>query len=200
VTYIAPQSGPTGSENSVSIVGSFPEEVNVWFGDQAGTVHYQSPTWLVVATPAGASPGTVDLSLRNQASGTVLTVPDAYTFYAPSGGSPGGGTTTTPATSAPTTAPASTSTSAGGAGPTPGPTSTSAPTPTSAPTTVALTTTTVDPTSITTEPAVPVRPRSALLGSPVDLGQGLRGVPLGGLDDMNGMPRCTSDPCRTRTL
>ena len=40
--------------------------------------------------------------------------------------------------------------------------------------------------------------RAAVLGDPVDLGNGLRGAPLSGLETVGGVPRCSSDPCRTR--
>ncbi len=183
----------------VSVAGQFPDQVYVWFGDQPGDIIHQSENWILVNTPSVAVPATVDVSIRR--GDIVLTVPQAYTFFDPSGGQPpaagplpdgiGGGQPDNPAdTSPPTTSPGS-----GGPGQDSGPTTTSAAVSTS---TTSISTSTSTPGDDSDEPLPKRRSRATALGEPIDLGNGLTGTPLGGLESVLDVPRCASDPCRTR--
>jgi hypothetical protein len=64
----------------VQLNGDFPRHSYVWFGEAAGTVLLYSSRMLLVLSPPAAAPGSVDVSLRRTGEGTVLTVPDAFTY------------------------------------------------------------------------------------------------------------------------
>ncbi|MEM7324842.1 MAG: S8 family serine peptidase, partial [Actinomycetota bacterium] len=228
VDRIAPASGPTSVKSTVSVTGYFPDDAYVWFGNQAGEVIYRTSTWILVQTPAVVTPGPVDLRVRK--GSIDLVVPDGFTFFDPvpdptpqpttSTTTKNNGPTTTAvgATTSTTSGPTSivststivgdtstttpgggaTSTTSGATSTTPGQTTTttSGATSTSDP----ATSTTAAATTTTTAPAVPPQQRSLVLGPAIDLGDGVQGVPLGGLSGLDTVPRCASDPCRIRKV
>jgi hypothetical protein len=217
----------------VSIHGTFPSQVYVWFGDRPGDLVFHSSSWILVMAPPRSEAGAVDITFRSSSAGTVLLVEDGYTYVGL--GAPGGdvgtttttgggptpttarsGTTTTtvwpgststtpPAPTTSTTAPSTTTSTTSASGGSPSTTSGSGTTTTTsgqAPTTQAARTTTT--TSSGSGAGSDVAPRTVsrplVLGDPVDLGGGLRGVRLQGLGDLDGVPLCSSDPCRTRRV
>jgi subtilisin family serine protease len=210
INGISPRSGPVMSETLVTISGVFPEAAFVWFGDQAGTVVAQIEGVLLVATPLRAEPGPVDVVLRTGDDAIVLEAADGFLFVADGdaatgdgGGSqpPDGGAdqpaTGDPGTGVPEDGPVDQPSSGtsdpvgGGDGPS----------------------VTIDPVDTVDVPDAsggggrngngpnPQRQaRAAIMGDPVDLGNGLTGRPLAGLEAIGGVPACHSDPCRTRRI
>ncbi len=112
LTRISPTAGYISQQTMVSLDGTFPTMVNVWFGDQPGQLVHHSPTWIIVVAPARSVAGPVDISLRSASAGTVLLARDAFTYVDPSGGQQPTTPTTSPS-SEPTT---STTASSGGGG------------------------------------------------------------------------------------
>ena len=98
-TSVEPQVGMVATANAVQIVGNFPSDTYVWFGDQPGQVVFQDRTRITVRTPPRAQAGIVDITLRKSHRGVVLTIPDAFAFVAgddrPDDGSGTGGSTDT---------------------------------------------------------------------------------------------------------
>lgn len=138
VYQISPAAGFVDQQTMVSIDGTFPSLVNVWFGDQPGQLVHHSSTWIIVVAPPRSQAGPVDVTLRSNSAGAVLLAEDAFTYIDPDGGpsptvpgttvpdqpattNPGNPTTTTPT---PTTSPGGgqpttpTTSPAGGGGPT----------------------------------------------------------------------------------
>ncbi|MEL6981584.1 MAG: S8 family serine peptidase, partial [Actinomycetota bacterium] len=118
---ISPTAGFVNQQTMVSIDGTFPSAVNVWFGDQPGQLVHHSSTWIIVVAPPRSQAGPVDVTLRTNGAGTVLLAQDAFTYIDPSGGStptvPDSPDTTTPSpTTVPTTGPTPSTTSPGGGG------------------------------------------------------------------------------------
>ncbi len=194
VQTVSPRTGPTGGETLVSLLGNFPTDVDVWFGDTPGTIVLQLSSWILVDTPRVGTAGLVDMTLRTGSGeeGTVLTIPDAFLFVDPdpgSGGSSGGGGSgggSGGSGSGPTTTiPGATTTTQAGSGQTP--------------TTVAPSTTTTIGSTTTTAIGSP-RNRSGRVGDPVDLNGGIRGQRLDGLDGITGTRYCNSDPCPVERL
>jgi hypothetical protein len=190
---MAPRSGLVATSTYVSIIGSFPAPVSVWFGDQPGSVDFQSDSWLLVRTPLRSDPALVDVTLRRSGA-VVLSVADAFVFQAAAGDPPVVGPG--PTTSGPT-------------GTTTSPTASSTLSPTS--------TQTTSPTAGTapggTSPADtgaggggdgPVaslrRQRATALSEPIELGNGLLVTPLSGLGAVRDVATCRSDPCRARSI
>ncbi|MGI9606377.1 MAG: S8 family serine peptidase [Acidimicrobiales bacterium] len=180
ITNITPRTGPVDTKNVVEIDGTFPEVVEVWFGDAAGDVVFESTGQLTVETSRHADPKTVDVTLRTQ-DGIVLTLPDAYAFVA-EGTDPDvdesdgdSGETDDPGFSidpdngigvdgAP---PADDSGKGGKDG---------------------------SPKSRNRQA------RAEMIGDPQLLPNGLTGVPLSGLDTIGDVPRCNEERCRTRRI
>lgn len=100
IRSISPAEGLVDINNVVELRGSFPRPAYVWFGDSPGTVLLQTPDVMVVLTPRRATPGTVNVELRQTGAGSVATMIGGYTFVDPFGPSPapdpGHGDTTPP--------------------------------------------------------------------------------------------------------
>jgi subtilisin family serine protease len=204
IETIVPRSGPVRSETFVTMTGSFPAPVHVWFGDRPGTVFVQADTWLMVQAPYVETPQVVDISLRTSADGEVLRAPEAFAYV-----SLDGGTTISPQPDPGSGGPGSGDSGSGDTG-SGGDDSVSFPPP-------------VDPS----EPA-PVAPapddgstdgggdtstggddgdktrqrqaRALPTGDAEQLANGLTGRPLDGLPVIGDVPACTSNPCRTRRI
>jgi hypothetical protein len=194
---------------TVSLLGSFPSQVTVWFGDQPAEMVHHSANWIVAVAPVEETGGTVDLTLRSAALGAVLVVTDGFSYTEPtsppaSAGIPTAGavaganlaaagaddladTEDTVATSVATSAPSSTGDS-------------------EAPATSADDSQSEDmredgsTTTTTTVPSGPERRDRAVVGDERALGGNLRGMALSGLDGVGDVPTCSSDPCRLRRL
>lgn len=188
VTSMSSQAGFVNMANTLTLRGSFPDDVYVWFGDQPGEVVSASSTSLTVRTPLRATPGLVDVTLRRSGSGVVLTMPAAYAFLDTSGGS----------IDAPTQSPA----------PPPAPAPT--PTPTPAPgdsngsdsndggsnDSVVDGRGSNETGSDSTSGDTGTSRRSRLVrGEPTALGNGLTGAPITGGDPTIGVATCTASPC-----
>ncbi len=95
---VSPRSGSVTGDTYVSVTGSFPATAHVWFGDQPGTTYAQTDTWIVVRTPAADQVGVVDVTVRTNSDGVVLTAEDGFAYLAVdddrngSGTDPGEGT------------------------------------------------------------------------------------------------------------
>jgi hypothetical protein len=191
----------------VSIYGTFPSQVYVWFDDQPGDLLFQSSGWILVAAPPRSEPGPVDIGLRSPSAGTVLLVRDGFTY---TGSDPASGATTTTTVRTTTTATITTTTIAPGITATTTTTSGASPSTTSrsgATSTTSGTPTTGAPAQSTTttsggggQTRVERVSRALTLGGPVDLGGGLQGVALQGFGSLGDVPHCASDPCRTRRI
>lgn len=204
VTSISPRSGPVLTETLVTINGDFPEAAFVWFDDLPGAVVSQVDGVLLVTTPMRSEPGLVAVSLRTRAGDVVLEVPAGFEFVA--SGADGGTVVEQPGSGSD---PAPGDPTPGGGDPAP----VDGGTPGSPADDPIIT---VDPGPSVDVPDAPGggptdprdRPspnpqrqaRAALLGDPVDLGNGLTGRPLSGLEAIGGVPACHSDPCRTRRI
>ncbi|MGH1503508.1 MAG: S8 family serine peptidase [Acidimicrobiales bacterium] len=81
ITGFSSQIGFVNSTAYLTINGTFPEDVYVWFGDRPGTVVSQRSRNLTVLSPSVATPGVVDVTLRSTGDEVLLTVPDAYAFW-----------------------------------------------------------------------------------------------------------------------
>jgi subtilisin family serine protease len=221
IDSISPIQGYTGTVEYVSLSGSFPNLVNVWFGDQPSDLVFFSQTWIVVAAPVRAEPGAVDVTLRSRVYGTVALERSAFTFLDPESGAGGDTpgatsttstsvppgvtstvTTTTPPTVPPTssstpgTDPQATSTTAADDPDQPA-SSTTAPENSTSSTVGSTSSTTVAPTSTTVpEPVTSRSARYEPVGDPVTFGNGLSAVRLQGLADLDKLVRCTSSPCQ----
>ncbi len=106
VRTVSPYVGPLGEQTQVTIVGTFPQPVHVFFGSVEASSLSQTATRIVALSPPGSQAGPIDIRLvRNGA--TVLSVGNGYTYLAtdddvptspPGGNGTGGGS---PATDAP---------------------------------------------------------------------------------------------------
>lgn len=215
VTSMSPRSGPVATETLISISGEFPSAAHVWFGDEPGTIYLQTPTWILARTPLRAEPGAVEVTLR-AGQGIVLTIPDGYAYLAegqqpPTVVDPGPGPTPTnpPAVTTPTTSPDTSDPDDGEIiGPDPG----TGVDPGQPPTT----TTDGDDDGSDDEgtgggddddesesdggKSRNRQARAVPTGDKVELGGGLIGRRLDGLSEVGDVPRCKSDPCRTRRI
>jgi subtilisin family serine protease len=77
---ISPRVGPVMAEMPVTIVGTFPQPISVWFGDQPGHVFFQSETLILVATPMRSQAGYVDVVFRTPADEEVMAISDGFLF------------------------------------------------------------------------------------------------------------------------
>jgi hypothetical protein len=189
----------------VRLLGTFPDPVHVWFGEQPGVVEQQSPTSIDVLTPMRALPGLVDITLQRTGQGVVLTQPGGFLFEESVPGDPGSPPPPTsptpepgdgggPSTSPPSSPTTTTAPTAGGPAPpsdTPAPpadTVPSQPTPTTAPP--------ADGGGAADTGGTSTRSARASVSIELsDLGGGLRGSRVTGLDPSVGAPRCTSGTC-----
>ncbi|MEL7209540.1 MAG: IPT/TIG domain-containing protein [Actinomycetota bacterium] len=203
---MSPRSGPVTGDTFVSVTGRFPTEAHVWFGDLPGTTFAQTDTWIVVRTPATDAAGVVDLTVRTNSDGVVITVEEAFAYLADDGGggpapvdNPGPvGDPTEPGTPDPGT-PGGGQPGTGDPAPgTPG------------------TGTQPDPGPGTTTPGEPGDPgneggatapdtggkqtRPTVDVEPFDAGNGLRLRRLDGLDSLADLAPCQTDPCPLHQL
>jgi hypothetical protein len=87
VSGVSPATGPTAGGTSVTVTGtSFASGATVSFGGAAGAVTATSATAITVTTPARAA-GAADVTVVNPDGGSA-TLPGAFTFEAPTSGSP----------------------------------------------------------------------------------------------------------------
>lgn len=223
VSRFSSQVGYVGFTNVLYIMGSFPSEPFVWFGDQAGTVTYYSPGFIIVETPAQATAGIVDVTLRRSGLGTVLTLPGAYGFQDvggqdASGGSGGtdtgsgtdsggtdsgsgstgsGGTSDGGGTDSGSTGSGSTGSGSSGGSGSGGSGSGGGSTPGT--TTPSTPDSSGESTTTTVEDAPQANPRGrqsrASYGEAIDLGNGLTGAPVVGDNPAAGVSQCATDPC-----
>ena len=82
IVSVTPGSGPVSTPTLVRLAGSFPKSVYVWFGEQPGVVVSQTKTTIDVITPFRADPAVVDITLRRTGVGTLLELPNGFTFEA----------------------------------------------------------------------------------------------------------------------
>jgi hypothetical protein len=168
VDSMDPRVGPVAGGTTIVLSGRFPTTVPiyVWFGDAIVEAR-SSGSSISVVSPAVASPGVVDVSVRfRTTTNHTLTLTAAYTYAAPTpgGGGGGGGSTattpppTTPATTPvtnPASPPVTTAPSNPGSGPGSGPGSNPGSGGGSATTAPAVPITTPPPTPTTTPAATP---------------------------------------------
>ena len=91
-----PRVGPVAGGTTIVLSGRFPTTVPiyVWFGDAIVEAR-SSGSSISVVSPAVASPGVVDVSVRfRTTTNHTLTLTAAYTYAAPTPGGGGGGTAT----------------------------------------------------------------------------------------------------------
>lgn len=198
------QVGFTDVVNVVYLMGEFPSQPDVWFGEQAGSVIYYSPEFIIVETPVRSDAGIVDVTLRRPGTGVVLTLANSFGFVDSESGSTSGSGSNSSGTSG-------TGSSGSGSGSSEPGSSESGSSESGSPTTTAPDPS--DPDSAgpdsgdgpagsdtTVPPSAPSDPtgRQSRSGfsDPVDLPSGLRGVPLVGDDPTSGVTRCSADPCR----
>jgi hypothetical protein len=103
VTGISPTSGPSVGGTSVTITGNnLAGATAVKFGGAAGAIVSNSPTSIVVTSPAGT--GTVDVSVITPAGSSAVTAADRFTYippaptivgFTPTSGPTAGGTSVT---------------------------------------------------------------------------------------------------------
>ncbi|MCX6522116.1 MAG: S8 family serine peptidase [Actinobacteria bacterium] len=180
VDSMDPRVGPVAGGTTIVLSGRFPTTVPiyVWFGD-AIVEAWSNGSSISVVSPAVASPGVVDVSVKfRTTTNHTLTLTAAYTYAASTpgggGGSGGGSTaTTTPATT-PVTNPASppvttAPSNPGSGGGTGGGTATTAPAaPITTPTTTPAATPTTTPAAPT--PTAPSATTAPAPGTPPTLG------------------------------
>lgn len=224
VVDISPQTGFVDTFNVVYVFGSFPEPLTVWFGNSAARTVSQSESLLIVQTERRAQPGVVDVSLRRQ-SEEVLLLPQAYSFVLFDGESGGGGGfepdpgdgSTGDTGDTTTGGGSSTGGSTGGPGDGDGgdPGGSTGDPGTDDGTGGDLPTDDEsgdvgsggdgsDGDGAGDGGALVVdngpRPRASVNGDPTDLGNGLVGVPVKGVNVVGPIPSCGIDPCRARRV
>ncbi len=190
-SQVTPHVGPVGQTTAVTLTGTFPDPVRVYFGATEATSVVQTANRIETRAPARSVPGPVDIRLVRNGT-TVLTIADGFTYGAPARSTPSPSPAAAPpvaperpdATPTPPVAP-----------PTGSPATPTPDRPTDQPVTGG------DSTEAVTDGAGRTGrgrvPRAPLVGDRTALDGGLSGVRYDDPDRLGASPPCRSNTCRT---